>query len=276
VTLLGGIVIQGNKESDMGDVHLRATQEFNTRGVRRYPCYDFIRIQIDGGQEQLGQLLALLEVSNGSRMKYFAIVVYLEPEVTDKNFETTRSDSTFMKNSSVPTTLKHAFPFFRRYQFEKKPCGKIGERFIDVIEYAAILGPAFVVPDFSNKSKISLNDHRFNHIPQYFFDRSGWRETESEIEQYRLEISVTNTEIYLNSALTAWYSAALADRNAKKDSGRRNTKKAAGGKKLKFDIDLQQENWDEDSSSSADDHGVYSDSEQDDDERAPPGGLWDC
>jgi hypothetical protein len=162
LSIVSGLTFEGNEESKIGRGHIYAISEFRHDNNR--PRYDFVEIDI-GSKTALAQVLTFFSLSDENASSYYAIVQYLVEE-----------DG---KNVTIPKLKHSSSRFFQRYCWELIPNKQNRVQYSTaIIEFSTIVGPAYVVQEFSSKSDCnqgtaSTHD-RFTYIPRRFTDRDGW------------------------------------------------------------------------------------------------------
>jgi hypothetical protein len=183
----------------------------------------------------LAHVAAFLELStsNGST-KFFALVHYLEPEFSDEQFEQGEFPPPKTgDNTNAPMSAGHAPVFFRRYKYSMRyNPGPVF--FTMLVEVESIMGPAYVVEDFSTKTNI-WHESRFNYVPRRFTDRSGWEVTTSELSKFGINIDVVDVLSFVQAQSIERDDDETANDNAAASSAR-NARKSAARDKARKDI----------------------------------------
>jgi hypothetical protein len=103
-----------------------------------------------------------------------------------------------------------------------------------LVEVESIMGPAYVVEDFSTKTNI-WHESRFNYVPRRFTDRSGWEVTTSELSKFGINIDVVDVLSFVQAQSIERDDDETANDNAAASSAR-NARKSAARDKARKDI----------------------------------------
>jgi hypothetical protein len=156
----------GDEESKLGSGTIYATPTFGkiTNGI---PRYDFVVVFSDSknATDEIAQVITFLKVAKHNKdgllidRAYFAIVKYLKVK---------RNDNKKIKKCKFP-----------RYEWNSaEPLG--------LIQFDAIVGPAFVVPVMSKTKNVIAGapqkTDEFVYVERKFTDRSGWSDISANME----------------------------------------------------------------------------------------------
>jgi Plavaka transposase len=121
LTLVGGVTFVGNEESGIDRGHMYATNFLNFSYKGKFKKrdttsrFDFVEINEGAGEpDKIGHVVSIIELASSDKktLIYYAVVHYLEPEVSDKFFNVQKSK---MEGSSAPAN--EAPIYFRRYKY---------------------------------------------------------------------------------------------------------------------------------------------------------------
>jgi hypothetical protein len=199
-----------------------------------------VEIYEEGQVLRLAHVAAFLELSSSRGTKYFALVHYLEPEFSDEQFEKRLFPAPRTgNNTNAPMSAENAPVFFRRYKYSMRyNPGLVFHTMI--VEIESIMGPAYVVEDFSTKTNI-WHESRFNYVPRRFTDRSGWELTTSELSKFGINIDVVDVLSFVQAQSIVRDDVAATNENESARNARKSAARRSARQDIAYDVGLFEE-----------------------------------
>ena len=153
------------------------------------PRFDFVVVNTDNTENpSLAQVLAFVEITG---------VVRRGITVEDKNPPIILAIVRYLTIDEAYKNVSNILKIFDIYKWETIDNGYN----IDIIEFASVIGPAYVVPVWSKHS--TLVTERFYYVPRRFSDRSGWEHNITKDMHGRgLFLNRDEIQAYINKAQT--------------------------------------------------------------------------